>query len=107
MRRGELWWAELPPPIGRRPVLVLTRDAVLNSIDSIVVALVTRTARNLQSEVLMGPRDGLPMRSVASMDNLMTVPRQRLTRLLGSCTHEKVREVDAALRFALGLDAPS
>ena len=101
MRRGEVWWAELPQPVGARPVLVLTRDAIVNSIDSIVVALVTRTIRNLPSEVILSRQEGLPVRSVASMDNLVTVPRARLTRLIGSCAAAKLAEIDAAIRFAL------
>lgn len=103
MRRGEVWWAELPQPVGTRPVLVLTRDAVVNSIESIVVALVTRTIRNLPSEVILSKQEGLPVRSVASMDNLMTVPRTRLSRLMGSCAATKIAEIDAAVRFALDL----
>lgn len=50
MKRGEVWWAELPPPVGSRPVVILTRDAVLHSIGSIVVALVTRTVGGLPTE---------------------------------------------------------
>lgn len=56
MRRNEVWWAELPPPVGPRPVVVLTRDAVIESIDSIVVALVTRSVRELSTEVRLGRR---------------------------------------------------
>jgi mRNA-degrading endonuclease toxin of MazEF toxin-antitoxin module len=47
VKRGEIWWAELPPPVGNRPVIILTRDAVLENIGSIVLALVTRTIRQL------------------------------------------------------------
>jgi mRNA interferase MazF len=50
MQRGEVWWAELPSPVNDRPVLILTRNAVINTIGSVVVALVTRTNRGLQSK---------------------------------------------------------
>jgi len=53
VKRGEIWWAELPPPVGNRPVIILTRDAVLENIGSIVVALVTRTIRQLPTEVVL------------------------------------------------------
>lgn len=106
MRRGELWWAELPPSVGHRPVLILTRDEVLNSIDSIVVAIVTRMARGLRSEIVLGGREGLPVRTVASMDNLMTVPRARLIRLLGNCAQPKIQELNAAITFALDVKLP-
>ena len=75
MQRGEVWWAELPSPVNGRPVLILTRNAVINTIGSVVVALVTRTNRGLQSEVTLGRQEGLPIRSVVNFDNLLTVPR--------------------------------
>ncbi len=78
MKRGEIWWAELPAPVGSRPVVILTRDSVLPSISAIVVALVTRTVRQLPTEVLLGRRQGLPARCVANLDNILTVPRPRL-----------------------------
>lgn len=74
MKRGEIWWAELPPPVGNRPVVILTRDAVLDNIGGIVVALVTRTARQLPTEVALGRRQGLPVPCVANLDNILTVP---------------------------------
>ncbi len=72
MKRGEIWWAELPAPVGNRPVIILTRDAVLENIGSIVVALVTRTIRQLPTEVVLGRRQGLPVPCVANLDNILT-----------------------------------
>jgi mRNA interferase MazF len=103
MRRAEVWWAELPSPIGSRPVVVLTRDAVLQSIGSIVVTLVTRTNRGLPTEVELGRRQGLPIRCVANLDNILTVPRERLKRLMGACDTSKVGELNQAVRRALDL----
>lgn len=103
MRRAEVWWAELPAPIGSRPVVVLTRDAVLHSIGSIVVTLVTRTVRHLPTEVVLGRRQGLPIQCVANLDNLLTVPRERLTRLMGACDADKVEELNQALKTALAI----
>lgn len=54
MKRGEVWWAELPPPVGDRPVVILTRDGVVNTIGGVVVVLVTRTVRNLATKVILG-----------------------------------------------------
>ena len=101
MRRAEVWWAELPPPAGDRPVVILTRDAVLHSIGSIVVTLVTRTFRGLPSEVELGRQQGLPFRCVANLDNILTVPRNRLKRLMGACDAEKVTELNEAIKTAL------
>lgn len=101
MKRGEVWWAELPPPVGNRPVVLLTRDAVVNTIGGIVVVLVTRTIRNLPTEVALGRRQGLPLPCVANCDNILTVPRQRLVRLMGECDVDKIVELNHAIRVAL------
>lgn len=90
MKLGEVWWAESPLPVGSRPVLLLTRDEVIQTIGSVVVVLVTRTARGLPTEVRLGAREGLPEPCVANFDNILTVPRGRLTRLLGACAKDKI-----------------
>lgn len=101
MKRAEVWWAELPPPVGDRPVVILTRDAVLHSLGSIIVTLVTRTVRGLPTEVVLGGRQGLPVRCVANLDNMLTVPRERLKRLMGACDLSKVRELNEAIKVSL------
>jgi mRNA interferase MazF len=87
--------------VGSRPVIILTRDAVLENIGSIVVALVTRTIRQLPTEVVRGRRQGLPVSCVANLDNILTVPRQRLTRLMGACDAAKIEELNQAIKIAL------
>lgn len=104
MRRGEVWWAELPSQLKSRPVVILTRDQVVESIDRIVVCIVTRTERGLQSEVRLGRLEGLPVVSVVNLDNLLTVDRRRLGRKLGQLNATKARELDAAIRFALQIE---
>ena len=101
MKRGEIWWAELPPPVGSRPVVILTREAVLHSIGAVVVALVTRTIRHLPTEVALGRRQGLPVSCVANLDNLLTIPRDRLKRLMGACDANKITELNQAINAAL------
>lgn len=101
MKRGEVWWADLPRPVGSRPVVVLTRDAVLSNIGGIVVAMVTRTIRNLPTEVVLGRQQGLPVRCVANFDNLLTVPRDRFKRLMGACDLETIAAIDRAIKVSL------
>lgn len=97
--RGEVWWATTPG--GERPVLVLTRDPVADRIGAVVVAACTRTVRNLQSELPLGPSDGMPENCVASFDNLHTVRRaafgRRITRLAPGKLAEACRVLDRAL----------
>jgi mRNA interferase MazF len=84
--------------VGSRPIVILTRESVLHSIDAIVVALVARTVRQLPTEVVLGRRQGLPVRCVANLDNVLTVPRQRLKRLMGAGDADKIAELNQAIK---------
>ena len=102
MRRGEIYWADLGPPAGRRPVIVLTRDPAIPVLSRIVVAMLTRTVRGIATEVPVGAEEGLPEDSVVSCDNLATVPRGSLDREpVGSLAPAKIQQLDSALRYAL------
>lgn len=104
MRRGDIFWAELGPPAGRRPVIVLTRDAAIPVLSAVVVAPITRTIRDIASEVSLGPDEGLPEECVASCDNVLTIPKDLCDEEpVGELPAARVPELDAALRFALGI----
>jgi mRNA interferase MazF len=103
MRRGEVWWAELPPPVGRRPVVLLTRDSAHAFRTMATVAPVTTRARGIPAEVALGPADGLPRPCVVNLDNLQTIDRRRLRARLVLLPPEKLDAIDEAVRFALGL----
>jgi len=103
VRRGEVWWAELPPPIGRRPVLLLSRDAAYSVRTSVTVAVITRTIRNIPVEVLLGQEDGMPIECVVNLDNILTMPKSRLTERITTLSAEKMTAVVKAIVFALDL----
>ena len=103
MRRGEVWWAELPEPIGRRPVLLLSRDAAYSVRTSVTVAVVTRTIRNIPTEVLLGQEDGMPAKCVVNFDDIITVPKSRLTGPITILSPGKMTAVAKAVVFALDL----
>ena len=84
-------------------MIILTRDSVLQTIGAIVVALVTRTVRQLPTEVVLSRRQGLPARCVANLDNFLTVPRQRLKQLMGACDAGKITELNQAIRAAFDI----
>jgi mRNA-degrading endonuclease toxin of MazEF toxin-antitoxin module len=84
-------------------VVILTRNAVVDSIESLVVGLVTRTIRGLNAEVSLGRREGLPCPCVANLDNILTIPRGRLKRQMGALSQEKTTELDRAIIHALGV----
>jgi mRNA interferase MazF len=104
MQRGELYWARFPAPVGRRPVLIVSRDATLSVRTRVTVVPVTRTVRGLRSEVALGREHGLRVASVANCDNLQTIPKASIgPRPLGRLPVSKVVHLDRALRFALGI----
>ncbi|MGI8438744.1 MAG: type II toxin-antitoxin system PemK/MazF family toxin [Thermoleophilaceae bacterium] len=101
MTRGDVWWLELPEE-GRRPVCVLTRDAALPVLRSVLVAMVTRTVRGIPTEVRLGPEDGMPTDCAVSLDNLRTVPRTLLTTRVTALTGVRMNDVCRALAVATG-----
>jgi mRNA interferase MazF len=106
MRRGELYWARFPAPVGRRPVLIVSRDATLSVRSRVTVAPVTRTIRGIRSEVALGRAHGLHVASVANCDNLQTIPKAAIgPRPLGRLPVPELVSLDRALRFALGIRA--
>ena len=102
--RGEIYWANLGQPSGRRPVVVLTRDSALSYLHWVTVAPITTTIHEIPSEVQVGPEDGLARESAVACDNVVTVGRRLLEGppicQLGPL---KTRELDEALMYALGI----
>jgi len=105
MRRGDVWLAELPAPAGRRPVVLLSRDEAYAVRGLVTVAPVTTRMRSIPTEVPLGPSDGLPKVCAVNLDTITTIPRRTLATLIRPLTPDKLRAVDRALRFALGLGA--
>ena len=104
MRRGEIWWADLPLPAGRHPVILLSRDEAYSVRALVTVAPVTRRIRRIPVEVPLGPEDGLPRACVANLDSIVTIARASLRERVASLSPEKLRAIDAAIHFALGLE---
>ncbi len=103
MQRGEVWWADLPPPAGRRPVLLLSRDRAYRVRTSVTVALITRTVRNIPVEVQLDLDDGMPAACVINADNILTVPSALLNERITILSRVKMAAVASAVRFALDL----
>ena len=102
--RNDIYWADLGPPAGRRPVCVLTRDAAIGVLTSVTCAPITRTIRGIRSEVAVGPAQGLPEPCVISCDNVITVPADALDdRPVGRLDEVARAALDRALRYALDI----
>lgn len=104
MKQFEIWWADLPKPAGRRPVLLLTRDDGYAYLNKFIVAEITTTIRHIPVEVPLGKRDGLPVPCVANCDNLRTVTRDMLVERISKLSATRLVEVKRAVGYALGWD---
>ena len=102
--RGDIFWADLGSPAGRRPVCVLTRDAAIQVLSAVTCAPITRTVRGIRSEVEVGAEEGLPEVSVITCDNIVTLPVGLLASSpVGHLSLGKRAELDHALRYALDI----
>jgi mRNA interferase MazF len=99
VNRGGVFWLELEAE-GRRPVCILTRNEAIPSLRNVVIALVTGRKRGLESEVTIGPEDGMPQECVISLDNLRTVPKVLLAEPITTLGPEKMDQVCRALDYA-------
>ena len=97
--RGDVWWLEMPDK--RRPVLVLTRNAAIPVLRTILVAPVTRSARGIPTEVGLDEADGMPVPCVATLDNVTTVPRAFLTERITRLSRARLHKVCVALSVAV------
>jgi len=103
MRRGEIWWANLGPPAGKRPVVLLSREEAYAVRTAITVAPLTRTARGIPVEVPLDVKDGLPKPCVINLDSITTIPKRFLESRITGLSDDKLRLVREAIRFALDL----
>jgi mRNA interferase MazF len=99
--RGEIWWCELAE-IGRRPVVVLSRDAAIPRLGRTIVAPCTTIIRDLPSEVLLEVGDDpVPRTSAINLDSIESVAVSVLVERLGRLSDARMREVCAALEVAV------
>jgi mRNA interferase MazF len=102
LTRGEIRWYTIRLPDRRRPVLVLTRDEVIDRLNEIIVAPVTRTIRGLRTEVLLTEEDGMPAACAVNFDHISLGQRDRFGSLLCSLSEGRWPEVRRALLIACG-----
>ncbi len=104
MRRGEVRWYRFAQPDKRRPVVILTRESVIDYLGEITVAPVTSTIRDIPSEVLLSPSDGMPRDCAINLDHIQTVSKGRIGALVTTLSMEQMDQLRTALLFALGFD---
>ncbi len=101
MKRGDIWWAEIPGD-KRRPVLVLTRQRFIDRLDAVVVAPVTTTVRAIPTEVRLDVTDGMPRPCAANFDNVFTLRRGFFETFITHLDDATMADVCRACRFAVG-----
>ncbi len=103
MKRGEVWWVQFPDPVGARPAVLVSRDQAYRVRAAVTVVPLTQTIRRMPVEVSLGPAEGIPKRSVANADVIMTVPKDLLVNYLTTLAPAKLQELERAIKFALDL----
>lgn len=102
--RGDVWWARLPRPDKARPVVLVSREDAYRVRAHITVAPITSRVRPIGTHVAIGHAEGLSKPSAVNCGLLLTIPRDELIERVGALGEAKVRALDEALRFALGLE---
>ena len=105
MNRGDVCWYTFKLPDKKRPVLILTRESAISVLNSVTIAPITSTIRNIPTELLLTEQDGLPQTCAANFDNLQTVPKSNIGDRITRLTSRRMEEAAEAVSFALGFDA--
>ena len=102
MKRGEVRWYKFARPDKNRPIVILTRDSVVEFLGEVTVAPITSTIRDIPTEVLLTKEDGMPKGCAVNLDHVQTVSKGRIGPLITTLSSAKMTELRSALLFALG-----
>jgi mRNA interferase MazF len=103
MEQGEVWLAYVSGPAGQRPVVILTRSRIIPYLTNLTVAPITRSVRQIPTHVPLLRQDGLDHDSVATLDNIMTIPKSAFSDKIVRLRHEKMDQIFAAIRAAFDM----
>jgi len=103
MKRGEIRWYKFKTPDKKRPVLILTRDSVLEYLGEVTIAPITSTIRDIFSEVVLSQGDGMPRACAVNCDHIQTVSQGKIGAIITTLPPEKLKRVREAIIFALNL----
>jgi len=103
MKRGEVRWYKFKHPDKKRPVVILTRNSILEYLGEVTIAPVTSTIRDIPSEVLLSRSDGMHNDCAINCDHIQTVSKSNVGSMITSLSKEKLSEVRDAINFALNL----
>lgn len=102
MKRGEIRWYKFQKPDKKRPILILTRDSIIEYLNEVTIAPITSTIRDIPSEVILEKEDGVPQRCAVNCDHLQTVDKSKIGGLITTLSGGQMLALGRAVRFALG-----
>jgi len=103
MKRGEIRWYKFKAPDKQRPILILTRDSILEYLGEVTIAPITSTIREIPSEVTLSKDDGMRRDCAINFDHIQTVSKAKIGSLIATLSEQKLRDVREAIAFALNL----
>jgi mRNA interferase MazF len=103
MKRGEVRWYKFKSPDKKRPVVILTRNSILEYLGEVTIAPVTSTIRDIPSEVLLSQQDGMHNDCAINCDHIQTVSKTKIGSLIATLSGEKLSAIRNAISFALNL----
>jgi mRNA interferase MazF len=103
MKRGEIRWYKFKAPDKKRPVLILTRDSILEYLGEVTVAPITSTVRDIPSEIFLTKQDGMTKDCAINFDHIQTVSKGKIGSLITTLSADKLERVSEAIQFALDL----
>ena len=104
MNRGDVWQIDLGGRIGKRPIVIVTRQNVIDYLNKVTVVEVTTKGKGYPTEVDIGRKANLPKSSFVQADNVHTVPKNRLKKYIGTLDPETMLDVSQKVVLALGLE---
>jgi mRNA interferase MazF len=103
MKRGEVRWYKFKSPDKRRPVVILTRDSILEYLGEVTITPITSTIRDIPSEVLLTHKDGMNKDCAINCDHIQTVSKNKIGTAITTLTQDKIKLLSKAIWFALNL----
>ena len=100
-----MYWHKFKEPDKRRPVVILTRNRIIPALANVTVASITTTIRPSPTQVLLTEEDGLHTDCAINLDNINTIPKNKLESFITHLPHERMSEIRDAINFAFGFDA--
>ena len=104
MNRGDIWMVDLGGKTGTRPVVIITRQSVLEFLNKVSIAEITSKGKGYPTEVYVGQKGNLPKSSFIQTDNIHTIPKHKLVKYVGTLDSHTMYDVSKKIVLALGLE---